>query len=40
VENFCDDLYHMIKLKMGLWAKTHFYFVYLTVSPLVLIVSS
>jgi hypothetical protein len=38
IETFCDDLYHMVKFRPGLWLKTHFNFIYLTVSPLIIFV--
>ena len=40
IETFCEDLFHMVKFRPGLWLKTHFNLLYMTVSPLIILVSS
>ncbi len=38
-QNFLDDLYHICKFNPGLWAKTLFMNLYMTISPLIIFVS-
>ena len=39
IQNFLDDLYHIMKFNPGMWCKTHFMFIYLTLSPFIIFVS-
>ena len=36
IEKWLDDLYHICKFNPGLWAKTHFMALYMTLSPLII----
>jgi solute carrier family 6 amino acid transporter-like protein 5/7/9/14 len=38
VQNYFDDLYHMLKFNPGMWAKSHLTFIYMTLSPLIIFV--
>ena len=38
IQNFLDDLYHIMKFNPGTWAKTNFMFIYMTLSPFIIFV--
>jgi solute carrier family 6 amino acid transporter-like protein 5/7/9/14 len=38
VQNYFDDLYHMLKFNPGMWGKAHLVFIYMTLSPLIIFV--
>jgi len=38
IQNFLDDLYHICKFNPGLWGKAHFMSLYMTVSPVIILV--
>lgn len=40
IQNFLDDLYHIMKFNPGLKSKVHFMFLYMTLSPLIIFVST
>lgn len=38
IQNYMDDLYHIMRFSPGLWAKSHFCFIYMSLSPIIIFV--
>lgn len=36
IQNFFDDIYSICKVEFGTWVKTHLFFVYMSLSPLII----
>ena len=39
IQNYLDDLYHIMKFNPGMWVKTHFMALYMSLSPIIIFVS-